>query len=233
MTATRSLAAGVALHKALDQAVKWHMIPRNVAEVVKAPRPAPEEIRPLNREQTKALLEVAKGEEDRFEALYMLAVTTGLRQGEILGLKWDDVDFQDGVVRVRCTLTRHKGRLVLGEPKTKRSLRTVQLTEAAVEALEGHFGRDGAEGLSRRPLRRPGPRLCYPEGDAGEPYQPQKAVLRAAPREGRTSGHPVSRPSAYLRDAAPVEKRKPQDRLGDAGTRYHRHNPRYLLPCAP
>ena len=51
------------------------------------------------------------------------------------------MDFQDGVVRVRRTLTRHKGRLVLGEPKTKRSRRTVQLTEAAVEALEGHFGR--------------------------------------------------------------------------------------------
>jgi integrase len=131
----------VALCKALDQAVKWHMIPRNVAELVKTPRPASEEIRPLNREQTKTLLEVAKREEDRFEALYMLAVTTGLRQGELLGLKWDDVDLEDGVIRVRRTLARHKGRLALGEPKTKRSRRTVQLTEAAVEALEGHFGR--------------------------------------------------------------------------------------------
>jgi integrase len=129
----------VALHKALDQAVKWNMIPRNVAEVVKAPRPAPEEIRPLNREQTKTLLEVARGE--RFEALYMLAVTTGLRQGELLGLKWEDVDLQERVVRVRRTLARHKVRLVLGEPKTKRSRRTVQLTEAAVEALQGHFAR--------------------------------------------------------------------------------------------
>jgi integrase len=130
----------VALHKALDQAVKWHMIRRNVAEVVKAPRPSPEEIQPLNRNQTKTLLEVAKGE-DRFEALYMLAVTTGLRQGELLGLKWEDVDFQDGVVRVRRTLTRHKGRLLLGEPKTKRSRRTVRLTEAAAKALKDHLTR--------------------------------------------------------------------------------------------
>jgi integrase len=129
----------VALHKALDQAVKWHMIPRNVAEVVKAPRPAPEEIRPLNREQTKTLLEAARGE--RFEPLYMLAVTTGLRQGELLGLKWEDVDLQDGVVRVRRTLARYKARLVLGEPKTKRSRRTVRLTQAAVQALEGHLAR--------------------------------------------------------------------------------------------
>jgi integrase len=130
----------VALHKALGQAVKWHMIPRNAAEAVKAPRPSPEEIRPLSREQTKTLLEVAK-KEVRFEALYVLAVTTGLRQGELLGLKWEDVDLEDGVVRVRRTLARHRGRLVLGEPKTKRSRRTVQLTEAAVKALKEHLAR--------------------------------------------------------------------------------------------
>ena len=75
----------------------------------------------------------------------MLAVTTGLRQGELLGLKWEDVDFQDGVVRVRRTLARHKTRLILGEPKTKRSRRTVQLTQAAVQALEGHFARQTAQ----------------------------------------------------------------------------------------
>jgi integrase len=84
---------------------------------------------------------VAKKGEERFETLYVLAVTAGLRQGELLGLKWEDVDLEDGVVRVRRTLARHKGRLVLGEPKTKKSRRTVQLTQAAVEALNGHFAR--------------------------------------------------------------------------------------------
>ncbi len=64
--------------------------PRNVTEAVIAPRPSPEEIWPLNREQTKALLEVAQA--DCFEALYVLAITAGLRQGEILGLKWEDID---------------------------------------------------------------------------------------------------------------------------------------------
>jgi len=64
-----------------------------------------------------------------------------LRQGELLGLTWEDVDLDEGVVRVRRTLTRHKSRLLLGEPKTKRSRRTVQLTEAAVEALETHLAR--------------------------------------------------------------------------------------------
>ena len=72
----------VTLHKALEQAVRWHMIPRNVAAAVKAPRPSPEEIRPLDRKQAKALLEVARA--DRVGPLYVLAVTTGLRQGELL-----------------------------------------------------------------------------------------------------------------------------------------------------
>ena len=127
------------LHKVLDQAASWSLVPRNPTESVKAPRPAPEEIRPLNREQAKALLETARRE--RFEALYVLAVTTGLRQGELLGLKWEDVDLENSLIRVRRTLIRNRGRLLLGEPKTKRSRRTVRLTEAAVQALKEHLAR--------------------------------------------------------------------------------------------
>jgi integrase len=98
---------------------------------------APEEIRSLDRGQAKTLLEAAHG--NRFEPLYVLAVTTEMRQGELLGLRWDDVDLKNGVVRVRRTLSRHKGHLVLGEPKTKRSRRTVRLTEAAVKAFKEHL----------------------------------------------------------------------------------------------
>ena len=66
------------------------MIPHNATEAVKPPQVRREEIRPLTPEQVKTLFEAAKGE--RLEALYILAVTTGLRQGELLGLKRDDVD---------------------------------------------------------------------------------------------------------------------------------------------
>lgn len=127
------------LHKALDRAVKWSLVPHNATEGVKSPRPTPDGIKPLYKEQTKSLLNAAR--EDRFHALYVLAVTTGLRQGELLGLKWEDVDLENGLVRVRHTLTRHTGRLRLGEPKTKRSRRTVRLTESAVEVLKEHYAR--------------------------------------------------------------------------------------------
>jgi integrase len=73
------------LHKALTQALKWNMIPRNAADAVKAPRPAPEEMRPLSPEEARKLIEAARG--DKLEALFVLAVHTGMRQGELLGLK--------------------------------------------------------------------------------------------------------------------------------------------------
>ena len=72
----------VTLHKALGQAVKWNMIPRNICEAVNPPRPAPEEMRTLCAQEMRRLLEAARG--DRLEALYVLAVHTGMRQGELL-----------------------------------------------------------------------------------------------------------------------------------------------------
>ena len=82
----------VTLHKALRQAVNDGLISRNATEAVKPPQVRREEINPLTPEQAKELLEAARG--DRLEALYVLAIHTGLRQGELLGLKWDDVDLE-------------------------------------------------------------------------------------------------------------------------------------------
>jgi integrase len=89
------------LHKALKQAVRWELLPRNACEAVDPPKLQTEEIQPLDADQAKALLEAARG--DRLEALYVLAVTAGLRIGELLGLKWEDVDLKRGVLHVRRT----------------------------------------------------------------------------------------------------------------------------------
>ena len=72
------------LHKALSQAVADGLIPRNAADV-KAPRPAPDEMRPLSEAEARMFLDTVRETGDRFEALYMLAITTGLRRGELLG----------------------------------------------------------------------------------------------------------------------------------------------------
>ena len=113
------------LHKALAQSVKWNLIPLNPADAVKAPTPTPKEMHPLSASEARKLLEAARGH--RLEALYVLAVHTGMRRGELLGLKWSDVDLENATVRVRRTLTHTDNgcRLALGEPKTKKSRRRV------------------------------------------------------------------------------------------------------------
>jgi integrase len=127
------------LHKALTQAMRWDLIPRSPADSVKAPTPTPKEMHPLSALEARKLLEAARG--DRLEALYVLAIHTGMRRGELLGLKWGDVDLDDTfpTVRVRRTLTRKDTGYVLGEPKTKKSRRTIRLTPQAVEALRRHL----------------------------------------------------------------------------------------------
>jgi integrase len=129
----------VTLHKALEQAIADGLVPRNATEAVKPPQVRREEMRPLTAEQVRILFRAAKGA--RLEALYILAVTTGLRQGELLGLKWDDVDLEARTLRVRRTLTTAKGGPQLTAPKTKGSRRTVKLTQNAVQALRSHLER--------------------------------------------------------------------------------------------
>ena len=100
------------------------------------------------------MLEAARGH--RLEALYMLALSTGMRQGELLALKWDDVDLEGGVLRARRTLTKTGKVYAIGEPKTKNSRRVIRLSGAAVEALRGHLSRQLGEMERMGSLYRPG-----------------------------------------------------------------------------
>jgi integrase len=133
------------LHKALKQAVMDGLIPRNATEAVKPPQQTREEMHPLTPEQTKHLLQVAHETGDRLEALYVLAIHTGLRQGELLGLKWDDVDLDEGSLQVRRTLSITKDGPIFTSPKTTGSRRSVKLTQRAIEALRSHLERQLAE----------------------------------------------------------------------------------------
>jgi integrase len=126
------------LHKALKDAVSDGLIPRNVAEGIRPPRPKKKEITPLDPEQARAFL--AAAHEDRFEALYVLAIHCGLREGELLGLKWDDVDLETGMLRVRRTLSETRTGYIFEPPKNGKG-RSIKLTQAASEALRSHLER--------------------------------------------------------------------------------------------
>lgn len=134
------------LRRSLGQAERWGLVPRNVAKLVDPPRVVRPEIVPLSRDEARALLAAAHG--DRLEALYTVGIALGLRQGEALALRWDDVDLEEATLRVKRTVQRIRGELVYGEPKSARSRRALSLPAASVEALKAHRRRQLAERLA-------------------------------------------------------------------------------------
>jgi integrase len=121
------------LRQALRHAERWGMVTRNVAGLAAPPRVPKREIRPLAPDEARLFVEAIRG--DRLEALYLLAIGTGLRQGEILGLCWQDVDLSGATINVRHALQRVEGRLELVPPKSLASRRLVALPAFVVDAL--------------------------------------------------------------------------------------------------
>ena len=164
------------LHRALGQAVRWNLVARNVAGLVDPPRMARYEHVAFSPEQAERFLAAIRG--DRLEALYVLALVTGLREGELLGLRWPDVDLDASTVAVRGSMQSDEhGRLVIDETKTRGSRRLVVLPRLAVAALVRHRAVQARERL------RAGPRweelgLVFPN-TVGRPILRQNLVQRS------------------------------------------------------
>jgi integrase len=125
------------LRKALGDAVRTGLVPRNVASLVEAPRVRRTEVQPLTPEQSRAFLEAVEGSPDR--PLYVVAMALGLRRGEVLALRWEDVDLDAATLTVRHSLREVPGgSYALDEPKTERSRRTLALPLFVVDALRTH-----------------------------------------------------------------------------------------------
>jgi integrase len=123
------------LNNALSKAEKWGMIPKNVASLIEKPKLIKTEMKVWDKEEVNRFLDVAK--EDRLHIAFLLAITTGMRQGEILGLKWEDIDFKEGTLSIKRILS-HNGKELLSEGKTKSSIRTIYLDNVTIEALKHH-----------------------------------------------------------------------------------------------
>ncbi len=131
------------LRNALNRAIRWNYIERNPAAHVDGPRTEQEEIQPFSRDEAHRFLRAIKG--DRLEALYTVALTMGLRQGEALGLRWRDVDLQLGDIRINKQLQRVDHKYELVEPKTTRSRRHLAVPPAILGSLRAHKERQERE----------------------------------------------------------------------------------------
>ncbi len=125
------------LHKALDNAVKWNILSRNVCDAVTPPRIPRKEKNVLTKQQAHTLLEEVRTH--RLEALLTLAITTGMREGELLALHWQDMNFEDCSLQVKRAVSYLKGYgYIESEPKTAKGRRMIKLPVFVVAILRRH-----------------------------------------------------------------------------------------------
>ncbi len=139
----------VIIRKALKDAMRWGRVGRNVADLADPPKQSTPELRVWGRNQLQTFL--ARVSDDRLSPLYLLAVTTGMRRGELLGLRWIDVDLNTRRLQVRQTLIVVNNRVQVSQPKTARSRRSIALDSGTVAALRSHRARQLEEHMAWGP----------------------------------------------------------------------------------
>ena len=133
------------LRNALNTALRWNLVARNVASLAQPPSVPQREVRVLTTPDAQRLLNAVRG--DRLEAVFSVALGLGLRQSEALGLQWDDVDLDGAQLHVWRTLQRVDGEYRFFGPKTARSRRTIPVPPPVMRALHVHRARQMEERL--------------------------------------------------------------------------------------
>ena len=155
---------------ALNQAMRWELLSRNVAALVKGPKIPHREMKVWTEDQARKFIECCDSE--RLGALYVLALYTGLRRGELCALRWSDVDLDTRVASVRRSLQRTRtAGLVFEEPKTEKARRSINLAPAVISALRAHRKRQAETRLAAGSLWQD-KGLIFPTG-IGTPMDPR------------------------------------------------------------
>jgi len=210
--------ARAVLGRALREAEVAGLVARNAARLTRAPSVRHDEMHTLTVEQARALIEAAKT--DRLGALYAVALASGAREGELLGLRWSDVDWDREAVKIRRTLQRMSGAFSFAEPKTASSNRTVPLGPSAIGALRRHRVAQALERLAMGTAWQDGDLVfCTEIGtpiDAGNLLSRMHYPLLAASGLPRVRFHDLRHTAATLLLEAGVHPRVVAERLGHA-----------------
>lgn len=205
------------LHKALADAVRWGRVVRNVADLADPPKPPRAEMKVWAPVEVRAFLDSVR--DDRVYAAWLLVATTGMRRGEVLGLRWSDLDLDAGRLSVAQTLTVVGSKVRVSEPKTAKGRRTVALDPATVAALRGHRVRQAEERLALGPTwREHGLVFTWYDGGPIHPERFSKWFEVRAIRSGlpRIRLHDLRHSYATAALAANVSAKVVSERLGHA-----------------
>ena len=151
------------LHKALIVAVEWNLLARNPAAIAKPPKVQAREIEIITVEQAQKLLQCLRGR--ALHPIIMLALATGMRRGELLALRWCDVDLDAGTAQVARSLEQTKAGLRFKEPKTKHGRRSIKLSASVVTELRGHWKQQQERRLKAGQGRAVESDLVFPSWD--------------------------------------------------------------------
>ncbi len=208
------------LHKALKDAVRWGYLTRNPLEAADPPRTSGEGVREMktwSAEQLSAFL--ASTKDDRLFPLWRLLAMTGMRRGEAVGLRWDDVDLENARLAVRRALIPHGDTVIVSEPKTARGRRVIALDAETVEVLKSQAARQLADQAKWGSAWSDSGYVFTKEN--GEPLHPQtvsrsfEAALTEA-KLPRIRLHDLRHTHATLALAANVHPKVVSERLGHA-----------------
>lgn len=218
------------LHEALHQAVKWQLLARNPADAVEPPRPASTEMAALDVSETARLLEAAAG--TWLHLPILLAVTTGMRRGELLGLRWQDVDLKAGKLTVQQAVEETRAGVTFKQPKTQRSRRPIDLPPLLVEALIRHKGEQAQERLLMgAAYQDQGLVIAQPDGQVRRPDNLSHAFLKLTRAHGiKLRFHDLRHSHASHLLAAGVHLKVVSERLGHSSTRLTLDTYSHLLP---
>ena len=208
------------LHRAFRDAVRWGRLFRNPVDAADPPRvagPGSREMKTWSAVQVRAFLEATK--DDRLYPLWRLLCLTGMRRGEVLGVKWQDIDLEAGRLSVRRSLIPLGGEVIVSEPKTARGRRSIALDVETVEVLKAQAARQLAEQQQFGEAWTDSGYLCTKED--GEPYHPE-VVSRYFRQAVRRAMLPMIRPHdlrhthATLALQADIHPKVVSERLGHA-----------------
>jgi integrase len=209
------------IRKALADAVAWNLVPRNVADAANPPKQAKRTKKTWTADELRRFLEAVR--DDRLYAVFLLAATTGMRRGEILGLAWSSLDLEASRLSVSRSLVSVDYKVQLSEPKTAQARRQIALDPATVAALHDHQARQLDERIAMGEGWGNELDLVFTRED-GSPIHPQ-AFSEAFERHAAAA---KLQASAHARDDRAARRRTPEGRFRAARPRVGRVHARHV-----
>ena len=207
------------LHRMFRDAVRWGMLPANPASVIDPPRiDGASAMGWWTAEQLRSFLNGVT--DDRLYTAWVVAASTGMRRGEVLGLQWGDVDLDKRVLRITHTLAVVGGRIIPGEPKTSKGRRTVALDSATMMALRQHRQQQVQERLSMGPAYQNQELVfCWEDGRPINPNWLSRRFRKLVQESGLPAIrlHDLRHTHATLALQAGVHPKVISERLGHSG----------------